>query len=209
MEKRDLVEYCFPLDDTLKLCICKNVYKPAEDTWLALTLIDEVSNSKMPVDKVVDIGSGTGVLGIYALIKLKARLLIQVDINPYSCMCSKVNIKENDLESASEIICCDNVSCLNCKALRDSIIIYNTPYLPVKEDDLLGLAWSGGLSEAIRTVYSTIPCKPRCVILVYSSLSGDDSQLISYLKSRGYSIRRKTVHLFFEDIIGVQACRAE
>jgi release factor glutamine methyltransferase len=200
------VEYCVNING-VRFCVCRNVYEPAEDTWLALSLIDELAEEGLEFPVIVDVGSGTGVLGVYALERLAASLLVLVDVNPYACKCSMASARESRAGHAADVVCCDNITCLGCGRLSGSLIIYNTPYLPVEDSGELGLAWSGGIREAVRTVYAALACRPRCLVLVYSSLSGDDEPLLSYIRMRGYSIRRRVAHYFFEDIIGVKACR--
>lgn len=202
-----IVRYCFDASRGVRVCVCDKVYEPAEDTWLAVRLIDSLKGASWKPSIVIDIGAGTGILGVYAARSLGARLTLLVDINSHACSCSSITSRESGLDAVVDVACCDNITCIACSYVEESLLIYNTPYLPVRDSGVEGLAWSGGLSEALRIVQAVKPCPPRCLILVYSSLSGDDKPLLRLLALEGYNITRRREHYFFEDIIGVLACR--
>ncbi|ABM81470.1 methyltransferase [Hyperthermus butylicus] len=194
---------CPPLGDLVLSC-CENVYEPAEDTWLALDILEKtlVSNG---YSIVLDVGCGTGVLGVYTAAKTKTYTVL-IDVNPCATYCAKTNTERLGLSAYVDIVQCDNATCIRRLGTR-TLAVYNTPYLPVEEyDELLGLAWSGGLREAQRIV-DIAGEWASCIILVYSSLSGDDRELVGKLRDRGFGVERYKIHFFFEDIVGVRACR--
>ncbi len=199
--------YKVPLGDRLSINVCKDVYAPSDDTFLAVNAISELKEKKgSPLRVCIDIGTGSGVLGIYCAKKLRPAYTVLIDINPCALYCSKINIRENEL-FLTDIIQCDNATCLR-PGLRDAFIVYNTPYLPVKDEGLLGLAWSGGLREANRFVQQVISVLSRgCIVVVYSSLSGDDSELILRLRLSGFNTVIRKIHVFFEDIKAVIGCK--
>ena len=194
----------------LSLQICENVYEPSDDSFLALEAVSEIGSRRLGAKICIDIGTGTGILGLYCIKRMDTPYALLIDINPCALYCAKNNVLLNKLIVRTDLVQCDNLSCLR-RLTHKSIIIYNTPYLPVEDRDLLGLAWSGGLREAQRLVSQVVDgdLNDPCIILVYSSLSGDDSAVLSRLKSSGFNISVKKVHFFFEDIKAVIACREQ
>ncbi len=67
---------------------CENVYEPAEDTFL---LADNLMVKKS--DKVLEIGTGTGIIAIIA--SKKAKNVVAVDINKYAVECAQKNSEIN------------------------------------------------------------------------------------------------------------------
>ena len=196
--------------DGLSIQVCENVYEPSDDSFLALEAVSEIGSRGPGAKTCIDIGTGTGILGLYCVKRMDTPYVLLIDINPCALYCAKNNALLNKLIVRTDLVQCDNLSCLR-RPIRRSIVVYNTPYLPVEERDLLGLAWSGGLREAQRLVSQIVDADPNdlCIVLVYSSLSGDDSSVLSRLKSSGFNISVKKVHFFFEDIKAVIACREQ
>lgn len=109
------------------------VYKPAEDSFLLA--------NNLKVDRggtVLDVGTGVGILGLLAAVK--AGQVLAIDINPYALSVSKENARLNKIENiefrASDLF--DNID------ERFDLIVFNPPYLPVKDEGLLESSWSGG-----------------------------------------------------------------
>jgi len=194
----------------LSIQVCENVYEPSDDSFLALEAISGIVSRRPSVKTCIDIGTGTGILGLYCIKRIDTPYALLTDINPCALYCAKSNTLLNKLIVRTDLVQCDNLSCLR-RPIHRSIIVYNTPYLPVEDQDLLGLAWSGGLREAQRLVSQVVNADPNnlCIILVYSSLSGNDSAILSMLRSSGFNISVKKVHFFFEDIKAVIACKEQ
>ncbi len=177
------------------------VYEPSDDSWLALHCINKMKELNVPL--CIDIGAGTGVLGILGCKGYR----IFVDINPCSTYNVLHNIRNWHLDHLADVVQCDNISCLRCLS---ALYIYNTPYLPVNDDGLEGLAWSGGLREALRLLEFLTECRQHYLVIVFSSLSGDSRKLVTYLREREYNIKcTMKEHLFFEDIIVIGAHKNE
>lgn len=107
------------------------VYDPSEDTFL---LIDSLDISKN--DMVFEIGTGAGIIALYCL-KKGADVLCS-DINPFSIELAKKNYENNKklLEGSFEIRKGDLFNVLKEDEKFD-VIIFNPPYLPTKEEDLI------------------------------------------------------------------------
>ena len=69
--------------------VWENVYEPAEDSFLFAENLDVEKGAK-----VLDVGTGCGMLGILAA--EKADHVVAVDLNPYAVGCAKENAKLNN-----------------------------------------------------------------------------------------------------------------
>lgn len=192
------------LDGDRGVCVCPRVYEPAEDTWLALEAIREIEAGG-PAPLCVDVGSGTGVLGLECA--SRGSYTVMIDLSPCAARCSLLNARGSGLDALVDVVQCDNASCLRCPG-AGAYIMYNTPYLPVEDEGIEALAWSGGIGEAERLAALVAGCPGyRCVVLVYSSLSGSNERLLDVLSKAGVALKKGSLHLFFEDIVVVYGCR--
>ena len=76
-------DYVFDLYD--------DVYEPAEDTFLFAENLDVKEG-----ERVLDVGTGCGLLGILAA--KKAWNVVAVDLNPYAIRCAKENSDLNGVQ---------------------------------------------------------------------------------------------------------------
>lgn len=193
------------LDGARAICVCESVYEPAEDTWLALEAVKEIQGERR-LAVCVDVGAGTGVLGLQCGVYGSYTVLI--DVSPCAVYCSLLNSRRMGLDALVDVAQCDNMTCIRCPS--EGLAVYNTPYLPVEDEGLEGLAWSGGIHEAERLARLVSTCKGlKCVTLVYSSLSGSDKDVLDSLGSVGIAVKKKRLHMFFEDILVVYGCKGE
>lgn len=150
----------------------ENVYTPAEDTFLFA--------ENLPVredDKVLDMGSGCGILGILAA--KTARSVFAVDVNPFAIRCTKRNAGLNEVSDRMVFVQGDLFSTLS-NPTEFSLILFNAPYLPVLEGEgssWVELSWNGGSSG--RTVIDRFIVGVRHhlekmgrVMMMQSSLAG-------------------------------------
>ncbi len=70
--------------------VSENVYEPAEDSFLFAENLEVEKGAQ-----VLDVGTGCGILGIFAA--EKAALVIAVDLNPYALRCAKENSALNNV----------------------------------------------------------------------------------------------------------------
>ncbi|MDD5111936.1 MAG: methyltransferase, partial [Candidatus Altiarchaeota archaeon] len=117
----------------LKLELSKDVYEPAEDSFLLADAI--VVNAG---ERVLDMGTGTGILALLA--SANASRVLGIDINPSAVTLAQKNAKQNNITNA-EFRFGDLFSGVDGKF---DVIIFNPPYLPLEEEGLLARAWSGG-----------------------------------------------------------------
>lgn len=182
---------------------CDEVYPPAEDTFLLIDnlIVDDGFD-------VLEIGTGTGLVSIFA--SLHCSNVTSTDINPHAIKCAEHNIKLNNRS---------NISIIKSDLFEDiegvyDLIIFNTPYLPVTEeehiDDDYSKAWDGGENgrETIDKFLEQAPNylkKEGIIQLVQSSLS-DNEKTIKKLEKKGLKAEiTAQEHIFFEDITLITA----
>ena len=118
----------------------ENVYEPAEDSFLF------AENLRVrEKEKVIDVGTGCGILGILAAVK--ADEVLAVDINPYAVACAKDNAKLNQASDKISFAQGDLFGPIRVGEGFD-VILFNAPYLPseeARERSWLARAWAGGV----------------------------------------------------------------
>lgn len=187
---------------------CEEVYPPAEDTFM---LIDNLQIKED--DYVLEIGTGTGIVSIKAA--KKAQKVVAVDINPHALKCAEENMKLNNINNM-KVIESDLFENIDDKY---DVIIFNTPYLPVEEDehdpdDDYAKAWDGGI-DGRQTIDLFLQQageylkKGGLIQLIQSSLS-DNEKTLEYLNHNGYeAVIGDVEHQFFEDITLINARKIE
>ncbi|NHJ04978.1 MAG: methyltransferase domain-containing protein [Candidatus Heimdallarchaeota archaeon] len=141
--------------DGLNLKIPKEVYDPAEDSFLLTENIQINLNNK-----VLEIGSGSGYVSIYLAKKFPQAEYFCVDINYYAANITNRNAISNNVNIST--ICSDLYNSFNTPTTHQSIfdvIIFNSPYLPVSEIGILEKAWSGGANglEIVKNFIENLP----------------------------------------------------
>jgi release factor glutamine methyltransferase len=118
----------------------EKVYEPAEDSFLFAENLQVREK-----DKVIDMGTGCGILGILAA--AKAEEVLAVDINPYAVMCAKENARLNHASGKMLFAQGDLFGPIRAGEKFD-LILFNAPYLPSEADEessWLDRAWAGGV----------------------------------------------------------------
>jgi len=177
-----------------------NVYEPAEDTFI---LLENLRVERR--DRVLEIGTGTGIIAIKA--SMKSLMVVATDINPFAIECSTKNIIANKSFNV-ELRQGDLFEPV--KGEKFDLILFNTPYLPTDDDekinDELNAAWDGGVDGRM-LIDRFIEGLPHYfnqggrVQMVQSSLS-DMNMTLKKLEDLGFQVsitaRKKG---FFEEIV--------
>jgi len=185
--------------------IYRNVYEPAEDTFLAA---DNLTTNED--DRVLDIGTGCGILAILAA--KKSKKVVAVDINPHAVCCARKNAEINKLAQKIDIRRGDLFEPIY-KGEKFSLIVFNPPYLPSdpkEERSWLGKSWAGGptgrqLIDRFITEASAHLKKGGSILLVQSSLT-NIGKTLDKLREAGFKakvVAEKKVA--FETIMVIQA----
>ena len=192
-------------DDTF--IINENVYEPAEDTFL---IAEKMKINKN--DKVLDMGTGCGILAIIAA-KIAAKI-IAVDINPYAIESAKKNAEMNSIIGEIDFRKGDLFKPIK-ENERFNLILFNSPYLPSepdKENSWINKAWSGGkdgrqiIDQFIKDAPDYLLPKGR-ILLVQSSLSNIQKTLET-LKNLDFKTKIVAhIKVPFEKIVLIEAKR--
>jgi len=186
--------------------VTENVYEPAEDSFLFA--------ENLPVgtgDRVVDMGTGCGILGVIAA--TKADEVVAVDINPYAVRCAKENAELNHVAKKMSFVKGDLFSSIRTGE-RFDLVLFNAPYLPSDdedEDSWLARSWTGGVSgrNVIDRFISGAPkhLEPNGEILLVQSTLSDVEETLS--RFAGSLLRAEVVASqilpLFEQIVLIRA----
>jgi len=181
---------------------CSGVYPVAEDSIL---LMNSIANLDFEGKRVLDMGTGTGVIAIYCA-KRKARVVAS-DICQKALECARRNAALNGVRI--EFVESNLFS--NIKGCFD-IIIFNPPYLPFdgvhdESDHLVIGGYSGGelIVEFLRDAKSHL--SPNAVIYIVLSSLGSNRVLGAMKKYYRFSLVLKQ-RFFFEKIETYKLTRA-
>lgn len=186
--------------------VSENVYEPAEDSFLFaenLTVRED--------DRVADIGTGCGILGIIAA--TKAKEVVAVDLNPYAVRCAKENAKLNRAEDMLSFVQGDLFSPIR-KEEEFDLILFNAPYLPSErgeENFWIGRAWAGGISGR-KLIDAFIIESPKYLkdggqILLMQSTLSDVKETLNRFEKKGLKtdVVANQVLPFFENLVLIRA----
>lgn len=189
----------------IKIYIHPKVYPPSDDTYLLLEALNVPYKAKF-----LDLGSGTGIIGIYAALN-GASYVLSIDINPIASLLTYCNAYINGVSDIVNSINASLFTALRRKRIFD-VIAFNPPYLPVEEEGLLERAWSGGISgrkvidEFLRNIDEYLAGNGE-IFMVQSSLSKPILTL-TYLERKGFKAEIvKSIRFFFEEILVIKAYR--
>lgn len=172
-------------DITISTCV--DVYEPREDSYLMTRAIQEYAKGT-----VLDMGTGSGILGISAA--LKGCKVTFCDININAIECAKLNAQKNSVDG--EFIISDLFS--NIKNKFDTIL-FNPPYLD--SEKIIDLALDGGKNgrkhiDIFLSTYKKYINKDGIVLLLESSINNYQQDIKNF--NAKVVLSKK---LFFEELV--------
>ena len=182
----------------------ENVYIPAEDSYLLADNL-EIKQGQ----SVLEIGTGSGIVAMYAS-RLTDKVTV-TDINFDACLLAEKNFKENGIKNIE--IQFGNLF-EPVKNRKFDVILFNTPYLPTEEDEILddtiNYAFDGGLNgrKVIDLFLNEVGNHLNdggIVQIIQSSLSGNEETLEKLDRLGFIAEIAKKEHFFFEDITLINA----
>ena len=186
--------------------IWPDVYEPAEDTFLFAENLPILSNSR-----IVDVGTGCGILGI--IVAAKAAEVLAIDINPHAVACAKENAHLNGVKERMSFLRGDLFSALDASEKFD-LILFNAPYLPSEHGEgrtWIERAWAGGIGgrQVINRFIIEAPkhLKHQGRILLLQSSLSDIDKTVEQFKARNLQTRviAERNLPFFESVALVEA----
>ncbi|MFB6075960.1 MAG: HemK2/MTQ2 family protein methyltransferase [Candidatus Aenigmatarchaeota archaeon] len=165
----------------LELKISDNIYETGEDSELLANNMEIEDN-----EKVLDIGTGSGVMALIA--SKNAKYVLGVDINRKAIEISKSNAYNNKIKNV-EFKKSDLFEKINKKY---DVILFNPPYLPTEEEDRI---WSGGkngrkIIERFSKEFKEYLKEDGKVYMVISSLTGKE-EVEKIFKNEGMNVYTK------------------
>ncbi len=144
----------------MKISKCEGVYEPEDDSYLMLS-IPEVRG------KILDVGCGTGIVGIHYL--EKGNEVTFIDIDPKAVECTKKNLEFNKL--SGDVIVSDLLSSIKGEF---DFCLFNPPYLPSDEFNHRDL--SGGIIGNETTIKFLNQARDKCKVsyIIESSIAPID-----------------------------------
>jgi release factor glutamine methyltransferase len=193
------------------IAVIEDVYPPSEDSYLALSMLKQLMEGEFRNRKglrVLDLGTGTGILGINLALYANVEYVVLSDISESAVRNANLNAKNNSsaLHTIPHIIQSDLFSEI---AGRFDLIVFNPPYLPesgeIADRKIAIQVESGpGGNETIRRFLKAAPehLVPGGKIITVSSSLADSKELHEIISALGLEMEKaEKLHIFFEDII--------
>lgn len=183
------------------------VYEPAEDSTLAAGLVESYLGDVVYKGlKVLDLGTGTGILGLVAASNEKVREVTFADINKEAVQLAERNVNNNRNTVVARCSYAESNLLSHLQSQYD-LIIFNPPYLRHRSDnETLKAAFDGGNEgvevsiEFLKQAAASLS-QSGAIVLVHSSLS-NTKKLEDEIRREGFRVlRSEKVHFFFEDIV--------
>ncbi|MDE1868533.1 MAG: methyltransferase [Candidatus Micrarchaeota archaeon] len=176
-------------DPEISIGKCKGAYYPREESWMMADVVKEHA-----FGKVLDMGCGTGIIGITAA--MKGCDVTFSDIVPESVECARINAKTNNV--TGKFVVSDMFNNITDKF---NTIIFNPPYLPSHWYQVKHIALDGGKDgreyiERFIKEYKEHVLPEHKMLLLESSFNHWEDDL----KRLNAKLMAKK-HYFFEDVV--------
>jgi release factor glutamine methyltransferase len=190
----------------------EGVYKPSDDSFLSAQMIAEclpfLDEAK---SNVIDVGTGSGILGLVAANFMKKGhiIFLDVDENALKLAAENFDLNRKKLNVVARFIKSDLFSKIP-KGMKFGMIIFNAPYLRNEKPDeeMEYNPWSGGTTGIEVSVRFLSEAREHLddkgIIIINASSLGNLEVLAKNIESMGFKIiNRKIIHIFFEDIVSL------
>jgi release factor glutamine methyltransferase len=164
-------------------------------------------------DKVLDMGTGCGIIGIIAA--KESQKVLAIDVNPHAIKCANINAKMNNVLAKFETREGDLFKVVK-HFERFDLIIFNPPYLPSSEEESdlgwIEKAWSGGPSgrdviDRFLEECDQYLLEKGSILMVQSTLS-DVEKTVYKMRKNGFDVNIiDEKKLDFEKLVVIQANR--
>jgi release factor glutamine methyltransferase len=192
----------------MRLIILDNVYPPAEDSWQTAEVLGWVLENYVGGSgalRIIDVGSGTGILTLTAIEKAVSRginaWVISIDYDVNASINTRLNLINNGLYSYADVLSTRTLDAIKNNA-RLKVIVSNPPYLPGDWFEDWRVFGGPQGNEVIKQIVN-YACDNRVdiVVLTQSSLSNWE-ETVELMGMCDYKlVIVKTSHYFFENII--------
>ena len=192
----------------MRLIILGNVYPPAEDSWQTAEVLGWVLENYVGSSgalRIIDVGSGTGILTLTAIEKAVSRginaWVISIDYDVNASINTRLNLVNNGLYSYADVLSTRTLDAIKNNA-RLKVIVSNPPYLPGDWFEDWRIFGGPQGNEVIKQIVNyTCGNRVDIVVLTQSSLSNWE-ETVELMGMCDYKlVVVKTSHYFFEDII--------
>ncbi len=179
----------------IKIINNNHIYKPSDDSLLIIKAMLYLKGKGYNFKKIVDIGTGSGILSIAAQRIFNPEILISIDISPYAVKAAKKAV-EIENKGNNIVIRCDGTLCL--RGLYDLSIV-NPPYLPSNDnisDEWIVRSWQEDNNHEKICLSSLIS---KNILILKSSLSKFDQDACL----RNFNYNKMTIlkeNLFMEQL---------
>lgn len=192
----------------MRLIILDNVYPPAEDSWQTAEVLGWVLENYVGGSgtlRIIDVGSGTGILTLTAIEKAVSKginaWVISIDYDVNASINTRLNLINNGLYSYADVLSTRTLDAIKNNA-RLKVIVSNPPYLPGDWFEDWRIFGGPQGNEVIKQIVNyTCGNRVDIVVLTQSSLSNWE-ETVELMGMCDYKlVVVKTSHYFFEDII--------
>ena len=170
-----------------KILVPCNVFAPVpwEQNLLAQSVLEEVKDT----DKVLDMGTGSGIQAILAA--SKSNNVTAVDVNPFAVECAKLNVNSNKLSSRIKVLESDLFKTVKGKF---DLIIFDPPFRWSAPRDLWERSCADKDYNTMREFFEKAGehLNKNGRILVHFGTSGDIAYLKLLIRKNGF--KRKQLH---------------
>jgi len=195
---------------TLRLEIFPTVYEPAEDSFLLATYASSLKG------RILEIGTGSGIVALSAAIADKNSNVLATDINPEAVACARHNAEAAGAKNCRFMEA--NMFSSIPGADKFDFILFNPPYLPTTREEKLQLeaenaAYDGGESgldafmQFAEQVAAHLVPGGKVAVIATSLNDGIKKTLDELEKRVGPAQIRTEESFFFEKICLIEATK--